>query len=354
MRADWKGVLQTPSVWIRFAPYLFLGILVIGALIGQETVKAEMRAMTNEAETSQGEMRHWLNEFNEDKKRMAEDFAQLSQDADATFANITQHMERSIEEVKVQVVGFLEQGSATIDVLEQKLAAAQTDMEATVAAVEARMQGVIHNTTEVTEQLQREAEASIADLEQQVVKLQGTDVLVNAIATYEQTIALQQAVNDFVVTSTADIANMVQGIEEFNQTVLPGLFETVNNLTTDTQAPVLDGWNEILLGGYIPVGYYRNGNTVFLQGLVSRPTSDDATFPIIFTLPQELRPVERVVFNQLAHTSSADPDYFYSSCRTDVLTNGEVRVFAHGSGCQPSALKWLSLSGIYFRVTNNS
>ena len=41
----WRDVLCSPAMWARFLPYLFLGLVVVASLIGQQVVRDEVLAM---------------------------------------------------------------------------------------------------------------------------------------------------------------------------------------------------------------------------------------------------------------------------------------------------------------------
>ena len=89
---------------------------------------------------------------------------------------------------------------------------------------------IVENATAAVAQLQRDAQASIKTFQEEISSLQGREELANAREEYNRALRVKQQVDDFVVTSTSDIAHMVQGIAELNRTVLPGLLQSVDGI----------------------------------------------------------------------------------------------------------------------------
>lgn len=85
------------------------------------------------------------------------------------------------------------------------------------------------------------------------------------------------------------------------------------------------------------VQYRKFGDIVFIRGAPNSGANLWSTYPVIFVLPAEYRPLKR---NMYATVGSND-----AFVRVDVLSTGEVQWIAGGAGNG-----WISLAGIWFSV----
>jgi len=84
---------------------------------------------------------------------------------------------------------------------------------------------------------------------------------------------------------------------------------------------------------YRDIGYYKQGDRVYLQGLGNNSSSTGA----IFTLPVGYRPSHRIILTALAGNQIA---------RIDIETNGVVYYWVG-----PNA-QFFTLDGLSFRISN--
>lgn len=86
-------------------------------------------------------------------------------------------------------------------------------------------------------------------------------------------------------------------------------------------------------GGFLPAGFYRSGERVFLQGTLAK-SSAALIGDVMFTLPVAYRPAAECAFGVQSNAAFG---------RVDVLPTGEVEVIVGNAAS-------VSLDGISFRV----
>lgn len=115
---------------------------------------------------------------------------------------------------------------------------------------------------------------------------------------------------------------------------LPQTAFAADNWVTPGFAP---GWTNYAKG-YRSVSAVKSGNVVTVSGLAAK--TGGGKWGHVATLPSNMRPKQRLVFNVNTHERTA---------RVDVLPNGQIHFVAGNT-----AHKWVSLDGITFSLGNST